>query len=76
MTLTLILSTLLNIMPVLKNYYAFENVSRDYDDAIGDSFVGFDFSQEPNNYCSDDEICNEVTDFKDSKKWLKSLIKL
>ena len=47
------------------------------DDAIGDSFAGFDFSQEPNNYCSYDEICNEVTEFKDAKKKrLKSLIKL
>ena len=25
------------------------------------------------NYCSDDEICNEVTEFKDPKKRLKSL---
>ena len=52
----------------VENYYAFENVSREYDNAIGDSFVGLDFSQEPSNYCSDDEICNEVTEFKDSKK--------
>ena len=44
----------------VENYYMFENVSREYDDAIGDSFAGFDFSQEPSNY-SDDEICNEVT---------------
>ena len=53
----------------VENYYAFENVSREYDDAIGDSFAGFDFSREPNNYCSDDNICDEVIDeFKDSKK--------
>ena len=52
----------------VENYYTFENISREYDDAIGDSFAGFDFSQEPSNYYSDDEICNEVTDFKDSKK--------
>ena len=45
------------------------------DDATGDSFAGFYFSQEPSNYCSDDEICNEVTELKDSKKRLKSLIK-
>ena len=45
------------------------------DDATGDSFAGFYFSQEPSNYCYDDEICNEVTEFKDSKKRLKSLIK-
>ena len=42
-----------------ENYYAFGNNSREYD-AIGDSFVGFEFSQEPSNYCSDDEICNEI----------------
>ena len=60
----------------VENYYAFENVFKEYDDAIGDSFAGFDFSQEPSNYYSDDEICNEVTEFKDSKKRLKSLIKL
>ena len=42
--------------------------SREYDDAIGDSFAGFDFSQEPSNYCSDDKICNEVNECKDSKK--------
>ena len=53
----------------VENYYALENVSREYDDAIGDSFAGFDFSQEPSNYCSDDETCNEMTEFKDSKKY-------
>ena len=61
----------------VENYCAFEHVSREHDDAIGDSFAGFDFSQEPNNYCSYDEICNEVTEFKEAKKKkLKSLIKL
>ena len=60
----------------VENYYAFENISREYDDAIEDSFAGFDFSQEPSNYFSDDEICNEVAEFKDSKKRLRSLIKL
>ena len=29
----------------LENYQAFDNVSRDYDDAINDSLSGFDFSQ-------------------------------
>ena len=52
----------------VENYYAFENVSREQDDVIGDSFVGFDFSQESSNYCSDGEICNEGTEFKDSKQ--------
>lgn len=36
---------------------------------IGDSFAGFDFSQELNNYCSDDDACAEViNEFKDLKK--------
>ena len=56
----------------VENYYAFENVSREYDDATGDSFAGFDFLQKPSNYCSDDEICNKFKDF--NKRW-KSLIK-
>ena len=60
----------------VQNYYVFESVSGQYDDGIGNSFAGFDFSQEPSSYCSDDDICNEVTEFKGSKKRLKSLIKL
>ena len=59
----------------VENYYAFENVSREYDDVIADSFAGFDFSQEPSNYCSDDEICNEVTELKVSKKKVEELNK-
>ena len=30
--------------------------------------AGFDFSLEPSNYCSDDEMSDEVTEFKNSKK--------
>ena len=53
----------------VENYRAFENVSRDYNDAVNDSLSGFDFSQEATNYCSDNEIEEEVVDnFKDSKK--------
>ena len=59
----------------VENFYAFENVSREYDVAIGDFFVGFDFSQEPSDYCSDNEICNEVIEFKDSKKKVKEFDK-
>ena len=59
----------------VENYYAFENVSREYDDVIADSFAGFDFSQEPSNYCSDDKICNEVTELKVSKKKVEELNK-
>ena len=53
----------------VENYHAFDNVSRDYNDAINDSLSGFDFSQEAANYCSDNEIEDVVVDdFKDSKK--------
>ena len=53
----------------VENYHAFDNVSRDYNDAINDSLSGFDFSQEAASYCSDNEIEDVVVDnFKDSKK--------
>ena len=52
----------------VESYYVLENVSWEYDDEIEDSLAGFHFSHEPSNYCSDDEICNEMTEFKDSKK--------
>ena len=54
----------------LENYRAFDNVSRDYNDAINDSLSGFDFSQEVTNYYSDDDEIQEavVDSFKDSKK--------
>ena len=34
--------------------YGFTNVSRDYTEAVEDSFS--DFDQEPNNYCNENEI--------------------
>ena len=49
---------------IVENYYVFDNVPREYNDGTGDTFSGFDFSQEPSNYCSDDEICDEVIEFK------------
>ena len=53
----------------VENYHAFDNVSRDYNDAINDSLCGFDFSQEATNYYSDNQIEEEILDsFKDSKK--------
>ena len=52
----------------VENYYAFEDISREYDDAIGDSFAGFNFLQKPSIYCSDHKNCNEVTEFKDYNK--------
>ena len=64
----------------VEDYYAFSNVSREYDDTIGDSFADFDFSRGPNSYFSDDDICDEMIDeFKDSKikvdEFKKALIK-
>ena len=54
----------------VENYRAFDNVSRDYNDAINDSLFGFDFSQEATDYYSDDDEIEEavVNNFKDSKK--------
>ena len=61
----------------LENNCVFDNVSRYYNDAINDSLSAFDFSQEATNYCSNNEIEEEVADnFKDSKKKLMSLKKL
>ena len=58
----------------VENYRAFDNVSRDYNDAINDSLFGFDFSQEATDYYSDDDEIEEavVDNFKDSKKKLTS----
>ena len=53
----------------VENYCAFDNVFRDYNDAINDSLSGFDFSQEATNYYPDNETEEEVIDtFKDSEK--------
>ena len=53
----------------VEKYRAFDNASRDYDDAINDSLSVFDFSQEATNYCSNNEIEEAVIDsFKDSKE--------
>ena len=53
----------------VENHRAFDNVSRDYNDAINDSLSDFDFSQEATNYCQENEIEEAVVDnFKDSKK--------
>ena len=49
-------------------HYGFTNVSRDYVEAVEDSFSDFDFDQEPNNYCNGNEICDlEIDNFKDYK---------
>ena len=61
------------------DYYGFTNVLRDYTDAIQDSFSDFDFDQEANNYCDDDDLQNfEIDEFKDYKstvdKFAKTLL--
>ena len=38
----------------ITDLYGFTNVSRDYTEAVEDSFS--DFDQEPNNYCNENEI--------------------
>ena len=52
----------------VENYRAFDNVSRDYDDAINDSLSDFDFPWEAANYCSDNEIEEVVDNLRDYKK--------
>ena len=54
----------------VETYYAFTNVNRRLEDAMQDSFIEFDYSQEANNYCPDDyDPSNDVIDeFKDSSK--------
>ena len=52
----------------VEDFYAFTNVIRSYEDAMQDSFIDFDWSQEASNYCTDYyDATNETTDeFKDS----------
>ena len=38
----------------VETYYAFTNVNKRLEDAVQDSFDDFDYSQEANNYCPDD----------------------
>ena len=40
----------------ITDHYGFTNVSRDYTEAVEDSFSDFDFDQEPNNYCNENKI--------------------
>ena len=52
----------------ISDYYGFTNVSKDYTQAVEDSFSDFDYDQEPNNYCNENEIDNlEIDDFKNYK---------
>ena len=50
----------------VEDHYAFTNVNRNYADAVYESFSDFDFDQEPNNFCNENEVCNlPVDEFKD-----------
>ena len=54
----------------VENCYAFTNVNRSAGDAMQDSFIDFDYSQEANNYFPDDyDPSKEIIDeFRDSAK--------
>ena len=58
------------------DHYGFTNVSRDYTEAVEDSFSDFDFEQKPNNYCNENEIHDlEVDNFKDYKSKIEKFAK-
>ena len=47
-------------------YYGFTNVSKDYTEAVQDSFSDFDYDQEANNYCVEDDLHDiKIDEFKD-----------
>ena len=53
--------------------HAFINVTRNYTEAVEDSFSDFGFDQEPNNYCNENEVHDlPIDDFKDYKKKIDS----
>ena len=54
------------------DYYAFTNVTRDYNDAVEDSLSDFDYDQEPDNYYDDNEVDLPIDEFKDYKKKIDS----
>ena len=55
----------------LIDHYAFTNVSKDYTQAVEESFSDFDYDQEPNNYCNE----NEIDNFKDYKSRIEKFTK-
>ena len=59
----------------IADHYGFTNVSRDYAEAVEDSFSDFDFDQEPNNYCNENEIRDlEIDNFKDYKSKIENFV--
>ena len=60
----------------ITDHYSFTDVSRDYIEAVEDSFSDFDFDQELNNYCNENEICNlEIDNFKDYESKIENFVK-
>ena len=60
----------------ITDHYSFTNVSRDYTEAVEESFSDFDFEQEPNNYCNENEIHDlEIDNFKDYKSKIEKIYK-
>ena len=58
------------------DHYGFINVSRNYTEAVEDSFSDFDFDQEPNNYCNENKIRDlEIDNFKDYKSKIENFVK-
>ena len=58
------------------DHYGFTNVSRNYTQAVEDSFSDFDYDQEPNNYCNENEIHDlEVDNFIDYKSKIEKFTK-
>ena len=59
----------------VEDHYAFTNVNRNYADAAYDSFSDFEFDQEPNNYCNENEACDlPVVEFKDHKRKIEQFV--
>ena len=60
----------------ITDHYGFTNISRNYTEAVEDSFSDFDFDQEPNNYCNENEIRDlEIDNFKDYKSKIENFVK-
>ena len=60
----------------ITDHYGFTNGSRNYAEAVEDSFSDFDFDQEPNNYCNENEIRDlEIDNFKDCKSKIENFVK-
>ena len=60
----------------ITDHYGFTNVSRDYTEAVEDSFSDFDFDQEPNNYCNENEINDlPIDNFKDYNSKIENFTK-